>query len=68
MKFNYGKLDKEIKARMNYKDTLRGVGSEIGVSASTLSGLFRGATHMDIDSVLKICKWLNIEITEFIDV
>lgn len=65
MKFNNKLFVEKIKANMKYKDTLRKMSSETGVSASTLSRVMR-VSDAKISTILAICKWMDVSIDEFV--
>lgn len=72
MKFNYSKLRTEIKAKQfkqmlteQRKIGIREYATDIGISAPTLSRIQTGS-KMDIDTILKLCAWLNKPIQNFI--
>lgn len=66
MKFNHVRFANEIQSRFHYKDTLQKVGAEIGISKATLSRVLKGS-NCEIGTILKICEWLRLPITHFID-
>lgn len=71
-KFNYTKFNKaftEKRFKTAYEKkqamTVRVLAKEIGISAATVNR-FANGSRIDIDSILKVCHWLKIEIGEFI--
>jgi len=44
---------------------LREIGKDIGISASTVSRIINGKM-IDIDSLILVCAWIEIDIDEFI--
>jgi len=60
---NIDALSKMIKSKRSDKG-LREVANEIGISLSTLSRVENGNLP-DIDSYMKLCKWLEVSIEFF---
>ena len=63
--FDHELLAKAILDSLKYKDTLRKISAEIGISLATLHRVMNGK-KCQIDTVLKVCKWLDRPITDFI--
>jgi len=72
MRFDYDKFAKAIKAKMyrpveGYRPNgVRYWANQIGISSATLSRVTNGKCA-DLDTTLKICTWLEIEIEHFIN-
>ena len=73
MKFNHKKFVRVIKEEqwksMNYEKHLIGIrafADEIGIGSSTLSRILN-KKKAEINSILKICTWLEQPITNFIN-
>lgn len=70
--FNYKKFAVNIVSKrfdVEHEDQkrygLRELSKIIGVSAATLSRAINGG-RVDLDTAILICRWLDVEITEFI--
>lgn len=66
MYFDYKYLSKSIRNNMKYGDTVRTIGNEMDLSASTVSRLLNNKGKSDIDTILKVCKWLDKPLDKFI--
>lgn len=65
MEFDSRAFVAAIYANLKYKDTLRKLSGEIGVSVPTMSRVMKGK-DAQLSTILKICNWLNQPITDFI--
>lgn len=63
--FDNEQFSNAIKAHLVYGDSLRKIGKKIGISAATLSRVKNG-NPADINTILKICDWMNSKITNYI--
>jgi len=62
--FDFKKFANDFSTELTYGDSLRGIGKQIGVSASTLSRLSKGKT-LDIDTILKVSNYMNEDIRKY---
>jgi DNA-binding Xre family transcriptional regulator len=63
--FDNKQFSKAINSHLVYGDSLRKIGKKIGISAATLSRVKNGKPA-DINTILKICDWMNSKITHYI--
>ncbi|MEL6968807.1 MAG: helix-turn-helix transcriptional regulator [Bacteroidota bacterium] len=63
--FNHKDFAEAIKAKKMPGDTLRKLQPKIGLSTATISRAINGHS-ISMESVLKICKWLDQNINEFL--
>ena len=64
VKFDWAKFSQEVRVKiakdnLHYKD----VGKQVGVLPSTLTRVLSKGAKCDIDTVIKLCRWANIDIS-----
>lgn len=55
----------DVEHRDQKRYGLRDLAKLIGISSATLSRVINGG-KVDLDTAILICKWLEVDITEFI--